>query len=98
MREVISQAAGLPASQVDVTVVPILPAGYQQAAGQASRLRSQAADLRRQAAEHYRRAATTLTDAGLSLRDTATIMGISYQRVAQLVEDNNHQSSGHTTT
>lgn len=85
MQEAIAHLAGIPESDVEIDVQPILPDAYHRASVEAAALRSDAARLQGEAARASRAAAAALVAEGLSLRDAATIMGISHQRVAQLV-------------
>ncbi|MGL5248891.1 MAG: hypothetical protein ACRC8U_11910, partial [Brooklawnia sp.] len=84
-REAIAYQTGLSADEFDIEVVPALPDAYRQAADEADRLRADAARAQRASAESARAAARALHEAGLTLRDIGVVMGISYQRAAQLV-------------
>ncbi len=85
IREAIAYQTGLSADEFDIEVVPALPDAYRQAADEADRLRADAARAQRASAESARAAARALHEAGLTLRDIGVVMGISYQRAAQLV-------------
>ncbi|MHB1498484.1 MAG: hypothetical protein ACYCXN_11310, partial [Acidimicrobiales bacterium] len=52
---------------------------------QAQKARDQARTADRLAIEQTRKAAIALTTRGISMRDAATILGISHQRVHQLL-------------
>lgn len=56
-----------------------------QAVSESRRQRQMAETANRRSAEALRRAAHALVDAGISYRDAARIMGVSHQRIAQLV-------------
>ena len=85
IREAIAYQTGLSADEFDIEVVSALPDAYRQAADEADRLRADAARAQRASAESARAAARALHEAGLTLRDIGVVMGISYQRAAQLV-------------
>lgn len=85
MREAIAYQAGLPENEVEINVVPILPDGYETHRMRAEQARIVEANARQEAAREARQAAQVLKEQGLPLRDIGTIMGISYQRAAQLV-------------
>lgn len=64
-----------------------IPRTVQSHMDEAVRLRENADVARREAAREWSQAARELRGRGLRLKDVATLMGISYQRVAQLVRD-----------
>ena len=65
-----------------------LPGGLLDEIAETLRLRDQAGELERKAVRATRNAAQRLVnDAGLSTRDAAQVLGLSHQRVAQLVRD-----------
>lgn len=86
MVEAVAYLAGLPVGEVEIEVRPVLPESYRQASERAERFRGEAARAQHQAAEASREAASVLVSSGLSMRDAARVMGISHQRVAQLVK------------
>lgn len=64
---------------------PELPKTTGRTVEQARRAREQARDADRLALEQTRKAAVALTGRGISMRDAAAILGISHQRVHQLL-------------
>lgn len=64
---------------------PVLPKATSRTVEQARQAREQARSADRLAVEHTRKAAAALTDRGISMRDAAVILGISHQRVHQLL-------------
>jgi hypothetical protein len=85
MREAIAHQMGLPVDGFDIEVVPVLPIGYRREVVAAEEARGAAQAANAAAAAHSRAAARALADAGLTVRDVGTVMGISHQRAAQLV-------------
>nr|DAW01359.1 MAG TPA: antitoxin [Caudoviricetes sp.] len=85
LREAIAYQSGLPEDGFDVKVVPVLPPAYTEAAAAAEEQRELAAESQRRAAELVRDGARVLQAAGLTLRDIGTVMGVSHQRAAQLL-------------
>lgn len=85
MREAVAFLANLPVDEVEVEVRPVLPSSYNAATVRAEQFRQEEARARKEAAVAAREAACALVETGMSMRDAATIMGVSHQRVAQLV-------------
>lgn len=85
MREAIAYLAGLPVGEVHIDVRPILPQEYVVHAQAAAQARVLADEAKSKAALESRSAARVLREQGLTLRDVGTIMGVSHQRAAQLL-------------
>jgi predicted RNase H-like HicB family nuclease len=70
-----------------IELVPhaMLPKATGKTVEQARQAREQAHNADRLAIEQTRKAAAALTSRGISMRDAATILGISHQRVHQLL-------------
>ena len=73
--------------EVSIALVPrlVLPKATGRTVEQARQAREQARTADRLAIEQTRRAAVALTSRGISIRDAAAILGISHQRVHQLL-------------
>jgi hypothetical protein len=87
-RDAIALMLEVPADSFDVEVVPALPAPFGDEVRQARRLRDEADRRQADASEAMRRAASDLVlGAGLTVRDAGRLLGLSYQRVAQLLHE-----------
>lgn len=84
-RDLIALWLDVPADSFAVDVQVELPGSVRHHLELAAKLRREAADAQAGAAEEYRRAATELKSGGLTMRDIGKALGISYQRVHQLV-------------
>lgn len=69
----------------DIEVTVILPDGVNADIESATQLREEAARIRSEAAETHRRAARRMADAGLTVRDIGTVLGVSHQRAHALL-------------
>jgi predicted RNase H-like HicB family nuclease len=72
-------------ASIELVPRPVLPKATDRSVQQARKAREQARDADRQAIEQTRKAAVDLTGRGISIRDAAAILGISHQRVHQLL-------------
>jgi hypothetical protein len=70
---------------IELVPRPVLPKATGRSVEQARKAREQARDADRVAIEQTRKAAIALTSRGISIRDAAAILGISHQRVHQLL-------------
>jgi len=75
----------LPANSFDVMIDPEVPKAAAAPVKRARKLRGDADRLQGEAAAATREAATALVRAGLTVRDAGALLGLSYQRVGQLV-------------
>lgn len=73
------------AATVEVEVVPLVPEAIVEALSQARALREQAEAMNVEASTVIRQAAINLTGLGYSMRDVGVVLGVSHQRVAQLM-------------
>ncbi|MGH9110478.1 MAG: type II toxin-antitoxin system HicB family antitoxin [Acidimicrobiales bacterium] len=71
--------------QIVLVPQPVLPKTAGRTVEQARQARQEARHADRLAVERARKAAATLTARGISMRDAAAILGISHQRVHQLL-------------
>jgi predicted RNase H-like HicB family nuclease len=72
-------------NEIDLVPLPVLPKTTRRTVEQARQAREQARHADRLAIEQTRKAAAALTSRGISMRDAAVILGISHQRVHQLL-------------
>ena len=84
-RDAISGVLDIAPGSFEVVVAPEVPAAVRTLVDQATTARSQAADAQEAAAQLTRDAARRLVQEGLSVRDAGALLGVSHQRVAQLV-------------
>jgi DNA-directed RNA polymerase specialized sigma24 family protein len=85
MREAIAYLAGAEPESFDIEVRPVIPGPVKDLIDEAGEHRQRAADEQRQATDALRRAARTMHAEGLSYREIGAVIGLSHQRVAQLV-------------
>lgn len=84
-RDLIALWLDAPADSFDVEVQVELPEAVQHHLELSAKLRQEAAASQAAAADEYRRAAIELKEIGLTVRDIGAALGISHQRVQQLV-------------
>ena len=85
-REAISLFLDIPDDSIEVTVEPVLPAALQADVDKALAVRGEAEELQREAATATARAARELVrGAKLTVREAGQVLGVSHQRVAQLL-------------
>lgn len=85
MREMISFVAEVPEESVEIRLVPKLPGAVSEHVMQAREAVRSLEETQRQVAELSRRVVRELKEAGLTGADTATVLGVSPQRVSQLM-------------
>lgn len=72
-------------ASIELVPHPVLPKATSRSVDQAREARDHARNADHLAIEQTRKAAVALTSRGISMRDAAAILGISHQRVHQLV-------------
>jgi hypothetical protein len=87
IREAIAWVADVPESSVEITVEPVITESVRAHLTSARSLRDEADTAKQQASRESRLAAKELAGAGLSLRDIGTVMGVSFQRAQQLLQE-----------
>ncbi len=85
MREASALWFGTGEDEIELVPRPVLPKTTSKTVEQARQARKQARNADRLAVEQTRKAAAALTGRGISMRDAAVILGISHQRVHQLL-------------
>lgn len=85
MREAAALWFNTDEDQIDLIACPVLPKTTGRTVEAARAARAHARDADRLAVEQTRKAAAALTSRGISMRDAAAILGISHQRVHQLL-------------
>ncbi len=71
--------------EIELDPQPVLPKTTARTVAQARQARQEARNADRRAVEQNKKAAAALTARGISMRDAAAILGISHQRVHQLL-------------
>lgn len=84
--DLVAAMLDIPKTGFAVSVTAQLPPKIQAQARKAKVRTRQAADLQKEAAALSRSVAKTLVDSGLSGADVAAVLGVSPQRVSQLVK------------
>jgi hypothetical protein len=87
VKEVVSMLQDVPEDEVAVRVEPEMPDDVRTEVERAQRLREVAETAQREAAEATSRAASELVNRGrFTVRDAGGILGLSHQRINQLVK------------
>ena len=86
-RDLIAIMDNIPADSFGLDVTLTLPADVQAELDRSAELRDQAARSQAQAAQLARRAARRLRDQGLPLQDVGKVLGVSFQRAKQLIDE-----------
>lgn len=87
VREAIALFLEVPEDSFEVVVEPRLPGGSDKAVDELRRRKGQADVAQQAAREAAVEAAEALVGEGLTVRDAGRVLGVSYQRVAQLLGD-----------
>lgn len=84
-REAIAGVLNIGPGAFEVVVAPEMPAAVRTIVERATTARSEAAHAQDAAAQLTRDAARRLVQEGLTVRDAGVLLGVSHQRIAQLV-------------
>jgi predicted RNase H-like HicB family nuclease len=84
-REAIAGVLDRAPGSFEILVAPEVPAAVRNMVDRAAKARSDAAQAQDAAAQLTRDAAQRLVDEGLTVRDAGVLLGVSHQRIAQLV-------------
>jgi len=84
-RDAIAGVLDVAPDSFELTVVPEVPQSLRAIIEEATAARSQAAQAQDAAAQLTREAARRLVEEGLTVRDAGVLLGVSHQRIAQLV-------------
>jgi DNA-directed RNA polymerase specialized sigma24 family protein len=85
-RDLIGVMQDVPPDSFELDVHIKLPSDIDQELARSAKLREQASNAQTEAARLSREAARRLYDQGLPLRDIGQILGVSFQRAKQLVD------------
>ena len=84
-RDLVAIMKGIDVQDVDVDIRIELPDTVRHALDHAGQARAAEERARAEATSSYRAAARELRDSGLTVREIGVLLGVSYQRVHQLV-------------
>lgn len=85
VRDYLESLLGIDTTHVEVAVIPDL-GGLEHEARQIRHELDEAAAAQVRAAEHSRRIVRALRDSGLSVTDTAAVLGVTRGRISQLMK------------
>lgn len=92
-RDLIAIMTGLEPDSFELDVRIELPESVQAHLSEVERARGAEAEARSLAATELRAAAAELKDAGLSVRELGSVLGVSYQRASQLTSSATQQGA-----
>jgi hypothetical protein len=87
VRDAIAGVRDITPNSFEILLAPEVPAALRTMLDEATKARSQAAEAQDAAAQLTRDAARRLVDEGLTVRDAGVLLGVSHQRIAQLVRE-----------
>ena len=85
VRDAVALLCDVDPDSVEVEVAPVLDDATVADLAEARAKREEAAALERQASDSIAAVARRLADSGLTLRDIGVVLGVSHQRVGQLL-------------
>jgi hypothetical protein len=93
-RDLVAVMLEIDPDSFELEVAYQLPASVERHLAEAARLRRESDAAKSAAAVESRAAARELIESGMPLRDAAQLLGVSYQRVHQLVEQDRPRKAG----
>jgi hypothetical protein len=84
-REAIAGVLDIAPDSFEVILAPVVPSAVRDLVDEAVQARSEAVQAQDAAAQLTQRAAERLVQEGLTVRDAGALLGVSHQRIAQLV-------------
>ncbi|WP_246846922.1 MULTISPECIES: hypothetical protein [unclassified Corynebacterium] len=84
MREAIAYQAKIDPAEVEIIIKPILPSAVAELKTHADLLKQQAEETKKEASDAHHKLASEMKKQGFSVREIGIILGVSYQRAAQL--------------
>ena len=84
MREALAFQAGLDPDELSIVVDVVLPPGLAEMKARAEKEREEAARLAAAAQASTHDLAVAMRNAGMTVRDMGTVLGVSYQRAQKL--------------
>jgi hypothetical protein len=85
-RDAIAAVLDVAPGSFEVAIRPMMPDPIREMVEEATSARSQAAVAQEAAARLTRHAARRLVEEGLTVRDAGVLLGVSHQRIAQLLQ------------
>jgi predicted RNase H-like HicB family nuclease len=85
-RDAIGVVLDISPATFEVVVLPMIPEPMREIVEEATAARSTAAQAQETAARLTRQAARQLVEEGLTVRDAGVLLGVSHQRIAQLLQ------------
>jgi hypothetical protein len=90
-RDAIAGVLDVAPDSFEIVVTPEVPEALRTMVYKATKARSRAAHAQDAAAQLTRAAARRLVEEGLTVRDAGVLLGVSHQRIAQLVREADQQ-------